>query len=94
MTSLFKEIDMCENCGCHGKSFEDQVQEVIDAVRPMLQRDGGDVELVGTDEDKTVKVRLQGACRGCPGARMTLKMGIERLLKERVPATKEVVAVD
>jgi Fe-S cluster biogenesis protein NfuA len=85
---------MCENCGCHSKSFEDQVKEVISAVRPMLQRDGGDVELVSTEPDKTVKVRLQGACRGCPGARMTLKMGIERLLKEKVPATKEVVAVD
>jgi Fe-S cluster biogenesis protein NfuA len=85
---------MCENCGCHGDSFEDQVKEVIAAVRPMLQRDGGDVELVGIDADNTVKVRLQGACRGCPGAKMTLKMGIERLLKEKVPATKEVVAVD
>ena len=52
------------------------------------------VELAGIEADNTVKVRLQGACRGCPGARMTLKMGIERLLKEKVPATKEVVAVD
>jgi Fe-S cluster biogenesis protein NfuA len=85
---------MCENCGCHSKSFEEQVKDVIAAIRPMLQRDGGDVEFVGIDPDNTVKVRLQGACRGCPGARMTLKMGIERLLKEKVPATKEVVAVD
>jgi Fe-S cluster biogenesis protein NfuA len=75
------------------KTFESQVNEVIDSIRPMLQNDGGDIELVGIDEDKTVRVRLQGACRGCPGAQMTLKMGVERLLKERVPEVKEVVAV-
>lgn len=74
--------------------FESQVKEVIENVRPMLQRDGGDIELVGIEEDNTVKVRLQGACRGCPGARMTLKMGVERLMKEKVPQVKEVVAVD
>jgi Fe-S cluster biogenesis protein NfuA len=85
---------MCDSCGCQNKSFEEQVREVIAAVRPMLQRDGGDVELVGTDADNTVRVRLQGACRGCPSARMTLKVGIERLLKQKVPATKEVIAVD
>ena len=50
--------------------------------------------MVGVDdEDKTVRVRLQGACRGCPGALMTMRMGIERILKERVPEVKEVVAV-
>jgi len=59
----------------------------------MLQNDGGDIELIGIDEDNTVRVRLQGACRGCPGAAMTLKMGVERLLKEKVPAVKQVVAV-
>jgi Fe-S cluster biogenesis protein NfuA len=74
-------------------TFEMQVREVIDSIRPMLQNDGGDIELVSIDEDKTVRVRLQGACRGCPGAAMTLKMGVERLLKERVPEVKEVVAV-
>jgi Fe-S cluster biogenesis protein NfuA len=89
---------MCEQCGCGGadkeKSFEEQVTEVIESIRPALQGHGGDVELVGTDEDKTVKVRLQGACHGCPGATMTMKMGIERILKEKVPEVKEVVAVD
>jgi Fe-S cluster biogenesis protein NfuA len=86
---------MCETCGCGSeKSFDDQVAEVIESIRPMLQNDGGDIELVGTDEDMRVRVRLQGACRGCPGAAMTLKMGVERLLKERVPGVKEVVAVD
>ena len=85
---------MCENCGCGSeKSFEDQVDEVIQAIRPRLQADGGDIELVNIDDDKTVNVRLQGACKGCPGAAMTLKMGVEKLLKERIPEVKEVVAV-
>ena len=86
---------MCESCGCGGQpSFKDKVAEVIDSIRPMLQNDGGDIELVGTDEDNNVQVRLQGACRGCPGAAMTLKMGVERLLKERVPEVKQVISVD
>lgn len=75
------------------KTFDEQVKDVIESIRPMLQNDGGDIELVGIDADKSVRVRLQGACRGCPGAQMTLKMGVERLLKERVPEVKEVVAV-
>jgi len=75
------------------KTFDEQVKDVIESIRPMLQNDGGDIELVGIDEDKSVRVRLQGACRGCPGAQMTLKMGVERLLKERVPEVKEVVSV-
>lgn len=71
-----------------------QVQEVIDRIRPMLQADGGDIELVNVDENTgMVSVRLQGACKGCPGAAMTLKMGVERHLKEKVPAVKGVVAV-
>ncbi len=85
---------MCENCGCNSeKSLKDKVAEIIDGIRPMLQHDGGDIELVGIDENNAVKVRLQGACRGCPGAQMTLKMGVERLLKEKVPEVKEVIAV-
>ncbi len=75
------------------KTLQQKVAEVIDSIRPMLQNDGGDIELVSIEPDNTVKVRLQGACRGCPGAQMTLKMGVERLLKERVPQVKEVVAV-
>ena len=86
---------MCESCGCSGQpTFKDKVAEVIDSIRPMLQNDGGDIELVDTDQDNNVKVRLQGACRGCPGAAMTLKMGVERLLKERVPDVKQVISVD
>lgn len=75
------------------QGFEDKVIEVIEAIRPALQGHGGDVEYMGVGDDNTVKVRLQGACRGCPGATMTMKMGIERILKERVPEVKEVVAV-
>ena len=84
---------MCDTCGCDEKSFEAKVTEVIDSIRPMLQNDGGDIELVGIDDDKTVRVRLPGACRGCPGAQMTLKMGVERLLKQRVSDVKQVIAV-
>ena len=89
---------MCEQCGCgHTKAqdtFEQKVKAVIEAIRPNLQSHGGDVEFVSTEDGKIVKVRLQGACSGCPGAKMTLKMGIERLLKEKVPQVKEVIAVD
>ena len=89
---------MCEQCGCSSAdtetTFEDKVKEVIESVRPALQGHGGDIELVGTDDDNTVRVRLQGACQGCPGAAMTMKMGIERVLKEKVPEVKDVIAVD
>jgi Fe-S cluster biogenesis protein NfuA len=73
--------------------MKDKVQEAIDQVRPGLQADGGDVELVDVTEDGVVKVRLVGACRGCAMSQMTLKMGIERFLKQRIPEVKEVVAV-
>jgi len=88
---------MCEGCGCHeaneAQTFQDQVAAVIEEVRPALQGHGGDVELVGVDDDNTVRVRLQGACQGCPGAAMTMKDGIERILKEKLPEVKKVVAV-
>lgn len=75
--------------------MKDKVQEVIETIRPMLQADGGDIELVDVEEETgVVKVRLQGACKGCPGARMTLKMGVERRLQAEIPAVTEVVAVD
>jgi Fe-S cluster biogenesis protein NfuA len=70
--------------------MREKVEAVINALRPNLQADGGDIELVDVTEDGTVKVRLQGACRGCPGAAMTLRLGVERLLKERVPEVKYV----
>lgn len=68
----------------------DKVQEVLDKIRPRLQADGGDVELLSV-EDGVVKVRLTGACGGCPMATMTLKQGIERVLKSEIPEVKEVV---
>jgi Fe-S cluster biogenesis protein NfuA len=88
---------MCEQCGCGEtntqQTFEEKVKDVIESVRPALQAHGGDIELVATDDDNNVKVRLQGACQGCPGAQMTMRMGIERILKEKIPETKEVIAV-
>jgi Fe-S cluster biogenesis protein NfuA len=74
------------------KTFQERVEEVLTTVRPMLQADGGDVELVEVS-DGIVKVRLQGACGTCPMAQMTLKMGIEQELKRKVPEVKAVVAV-
>ena len=73
-------------------TFEQKIKDSLDEVRTMLQQDGGDCELVEID-GKTVKLRLQGACRGCPGAAMTLKMGIERHLKENVDDEIEVAQV-
>ncbi len=72
--------------------MQEKVTETLDKIRPHLQRDGGDLELVEVN-DGTVKVRLTGACAGCPMSTMTLKMGIEKILKEQVPEVKEVVAV-
>ncbi len=72
--------------------MKDQVQAVLDQIRPNLQADGGDVELVDA-KDGIVKVKLTGACAGCPMSTMTLKMGIEKLLKEKLSEVKEVVAV-
>jgi len=89
---------MCDQCGCgdsfESKSFAEKVNEMIGQIRPMLQGHGGDIELVSIEEDNTVKVMLQGACAGCPGAKMTLKQGVEKLMKEKIPELKEVVAVN
>lgn len=76
------------------KGFRELVGDVLETVRPALQADGGDVELVDVDaEQGVVQVRLQGACSSCPMAQMTLKMGIENQLKAKIPQVKEVVAV-
>lgn len=72
--------------------MKEKVEEVLAKIRPALQADGGDVELVGVD-DGVVKVMLKGACAGCPMATITLKQGIERVLKAQIPEVKEVVAV-
>lgn len=72
--------------------MKEQVQEVLNKLRPFLQRDGGDVELVDI-EDGIVKVRLTGACGSCPSSTITLKAGIERALLEEVPGVKEIEQV-
>jgi Fe-S cluster biogenesis protein NfuA len=68
------------------------VELALEKIRPMLQRDGGDIELVEVN-DGVVKVRLTGACKGCPMSQMTLKQGVEKLLLKEVPGLKEVQAV-
>lgn len=70
-----------------------RVQEVLDKVRPSLQADGGDCEIVNIREDNVIEVRLQGACGSCPMATLTLKAGIERVLKDEIPEVKEVISV-
>ncbi len=73
------------------RSLRDRVAAVIDAVRPMAQRDGGDIELVDVNLDGVVRVRLHGACVGCPSSALTLTMGIERNLKDQIPEVTRVV---
>jgi Fe-S cluster biogenesis protein NfuA len=70
--------------------IKEKVQEALNKVRPQLQADGGDVELVDVNENGVVKVRLTGACGGCPMSQMTLKMGIEKILKQQVPEVSSV----
>ncbi len=74
--------------------LKEKVQEVLDTIRPSLQADGGDVELVDVTNDGVVELRLQGHCRGCPMSQMTLAMVIERTLKEQIPEVESVAAVD
>ncbi|NOY14527.1 MAG: NifU family protein [Deltaproteobacteria bacterium] len=73
--------------------MRERVEEVLNQVRPTLQADGGDVELVDVSEDGVVSVKLTGACGSCPMSTMTLKMGIEKSLMENIPEVKEVVQV-
>lgn len=73
--------------------MKELIVKSLDKIRPILQRDGGDVELVDVSEDGIVSVKMQGACGNCPGAMMTIKMIIEEKLKEEVPGIKKVVGV-
>ena len=73
--------------------MKEKVEAVLEKVRPMLQADGGNVELIDVSPDGTVKVKLTGACGCCPMSSMTLKMGIEKLIKQEVPQVKEVIAI-
>ena len=76
-----------------GKPHAKQVEEVLNQIRPSLQADGGNVELVDVSEDGVVSVRLTGACGSCPMSTMTLKMGIEKTLMDKIPGVKSVVQV-
>lgn len=71
-----------------------KVEEVLEAIRPSLQADGGDIELVEVTDDGVVKVQLQGACHGCPMSQITLSQGVERILKDRVEGVVSVVPAD
>jgi Fe-S cluster biogenesis protein NfuA len=73
--------------------MKEKVEATLGRIKPALQADGGDLELVEVTPEGVVKVRLKGACAGCPMSQMTLKMGIERELKKEVPEVKEVVSV-
>ncbi len=73
--------------------MKEKVQAAIEKIRPMLKADGGDVELIDVTEAGVVQVRLQGACSGCPMSQMTLKNGIERIIKQEVPEIKSVESV-
>jgi Fe-S cluster biogenesis protein NfuA len=81
---LFKEIAM---------TLKEKVENALEKVRPSLQADGGDVKLIDVGEDGVVKVALQGACAGCPMSQMTLKMGIEKILKQNIPEVTSVESV-
>ena len=74
--------------------MENKVKAVLDKIRPSLQADGGDVELVEVDAHGVVKVRLKGACAGCPMSQMTLKNGIERFLKQEIPEVASVESAE
>jgi Fe-S cluster biogenesis protein NfuA len=75
-------------------SVKDRVQSVINWMRPIIQSDGGDLELVDVSAEGVVQVRFHGACVGCPSSTVTLQQGIERNIREKVPEVREVVAVE
>ena len=74
--------------------MQEKIEKALEQIRPILRRDGGDIEFVELTEDKVVKVRLQGHCAGCPGARMTLSNIVAQILAKEVPGVKGVQAVD
>ena len=75
-------------------SVTERVSQVLDRIRPAVQADGGDIELLGVSDAGAVRVRLHGACVGCPSSSLTLKMGIERNLRDHVPEVTTVEAVE
>ena len=79
--------------GAKEGTVREKVENVLKEIRLLLQADGGDVELIGVTEDGIVQVHLHGVCSTCPGSMMTLRQGVERLVKEQVPEVREVIAV-
>ena len=75
------------------QSVKERVQGVINLIRPAVQADGGDIELVDVDAGGVVQIRFHGACHGCPSSTMTLQIGIERSLREKVPEVTQVIPV-
>jgi len=73
--------------------LREQVEKALAEIRPTLQADGGNVELISVSEDGKVSVRLTGACGGCPMSQLTLKMGIERTLKNKIPGIKQIISI-
>ena len=73
--------------------MREKIEQALEKIRPMLAADGGNVELVEVTDDGVVKLKLTGSCGCCPKSQMTLKMGVERLLKEEVPGVKEVISI-
>ncbi len=84
-------VDRTEPRSTPDKPLRERVAAVLDKIRPLVQSDGGDIELIDVDADGVVSVRLHGACIGCPSAAMTLSMGVERTLKSQVPEVTAVV---
>ena len=84
-------VDRTEPSSTPDKPLRERVAAVLDKIRPLIQSDGGDIELIDVDADGVVSVRLHGACIGCPSAAMTLSMGVERTLKSQVPEVTAVV---
>lgn len=75
-------------------TIKDRVQGVLNLIRPAVQADGGDIELVDVSSEGVVSIRFHGACHGCPSSTMTLQMGIEKNLREKVPEVTAVIPVD
>jgi len=73
--------------------LREEIEEVINEIRPRLRADGGDIELVDVDDEGVVKVKLKGACAGCPMSQMTIQWGVERYLKKKIPEVKRVEAI-
>lgn len=74
-------------------SLKEEIKKAIEEIKPLLKADGGDIELIDVDEEGVVKVKLRGACLGCPMSQMTLQFGVESILKKRVPQVKKVVTI-